>query len=129
MGRHVLRGVAVVVAGVALCTLGGTAAGVTTRGVAAAAAGQPLRASLATPPPCPKGSERPLYRYTRYSFAERAADLVSCMTLAEKIAQLHTTVAPAIPRLGIQQYAYDTEGLHGVYRLGGDTNPGGQTGK
>ena len=125
MGMHVLRGVAVVAAGLVLCTLGGTAVSVTTAG----AAGQPLRASLVTPPPCPKGSERPLYRYTRYSFAERAADLVSCMTLAEKIAQLHTTVAPAIPRLGIQQYAYDTEGLHGVYRLGDDTNPGGQTSK
>ena len=93
-----------------------------------ARAGQALRVSLPTPPACPKGSERPFYRYTRYSFAERAADLVSCMTLAEKIAQLHTTTAPAIPRLGVQEYNYDSEGLHGVYRLGDDINPGGWAG-
>ena len=92
-------------------------------------AGQRLRASLPNPPACPNGSERPFYRYTRYSFAERAADLVSCMTLAEKIAQLHTGVAPAIPRLGVQLYNYDSEGLHGVFRLGDDTNPGGQAGR
>src|SRR5260370_32420432 len=153
MDKDVLRAVAAVATGVALCTLGMIAASLTTGGVATAAArspdrmasatrqslhrqtfggalaGQALRASVAYPPACPKGSERPLYRYTRYTFAERAADLVSCMTLAEKIAQLHTDIAPAIPRLGVQQYNYDSEGLHGVYRLGDDTNPGGQTGK
>jgi len=32
-------------------------------------AGQALRASLATLPACPKGSERPLHRYTRCPFA------------------------------------------------------------
>ena len=119
MPKGVLHRAAAVAAAVALCTLGVTAVSVATAGVASAAA---------TPPPCPAGSERPLYLYTRYTFAERAADLVSCMTLAEKIAQLHTTVAPAIPRLGVQQYNYDSEGLHGVFRLGDDTNPGGQAG-
>jgi beta-glucosidase len=94
-----------------------------------APAGQVPHASLPNPPACPNGSERPFYRYTRYSFTERAADLVSCMTLAEKIGQLHTTIAPAIPRLGVQRYAYDSEGLHGVFRLGDDTNPGGQAGR
>jgi beta-glucosidase-like glycosyl hydrolase len=94
-----------------------------------ATAGQALDASVPNPPACPNGSERPFYRYTRFSFAERAADLVSCMTLAEKIAQLHTAAAPAIPRLGVQQYNYDSEGLHGVFRLGDDTNPGGQEGR
>ena len=94
-----------------------------------ALAGRTLRVSLPNPPACPKGSERPFYRYTRYSFAERAADLVSCMTLAEKIAQLHTAAAPAIPRLGVQQYNYDSEALHGVFRLGDDINPGGRAGR
>jgi beta-glucosidase-like glycosyl hydrolase len=66
----------------------------------------------------------PIYRNTHYSFAERAADLVSRMTLAEKVAQLHTNNAPAIPRLGVQQYTYWSEGQHGINTLGADTNAG-----
>ncbi|HEY4462862.1 MAG TPA: glycoside hydrolase family 3 C-terminal domain-containing protein [Streptosporangiaceae bacterium] len=82
-----------------------------------------------TPPACPDGSgTAPLYRDTSYSFAERAADLVSCMTLAEKVAQLHTNNAPAIPRLGVQQYTYWSEGQHGVNSLGADSNNGGASG-
>jgi beta-glucosidase len=69
-----------------------------------------------------------LYLDTSYSFAERAADLVSRMTLAEKVAQLQTNSAPAIPRLGLQQYTYWSEGQHGVNTLGADTNRGGVTG-
>ena len=45
----------------------------------------------------------PIYLQTRYPFAERAADLVSRMTLPEKVAQLHTNSAPAIPRLGVRK--------------------------
>src|SRR5437588_335598 len=41
----------------------------------------------------------PIYLDTRYSFAERAADLVSRLTLEEKVLQLHTHAAPAIGRL------------------------------
>ncbi|MEU6853029.1 glycoside hydrolase family 3 C-terminal domain-containing protein [Actinacidiphila alni] len=63
----------------------------------------------------------PVYLDTHHSFAERAADLVSRMTLAEKVAQLRTNNAPAIPRLGIQQYTYWSEGQHGINRLGADT--------
>ena len=70
----------------------------------------------------------PIYLDTSYSFAERAADLVSRMTLAEKVAQLRTDNAPAIPRLGVQQYTYWNEGQHGINALGADTNPGGVTG-
>ena len=66
----------------------------------------------------------PIYLNTKYSFAKRAADLVSRMTLAEKVAQLQTDNAPAIPRLGVQQYTYWSEGQHGINRLGADTNPG-----
>jgi len=65
----------------------------------------------------------PIYLNTKYSFAERAADLVERMTLAEKVAQLRTD-APAIPRLGVQQYTYWSEGQHGINLLGADTNPG-----
>ena len=70
----------------------------------------------------------PIYLNTKYSPAERAADLVSRMTLAEKIAQLHTNSAPAIPRLGVQQYTYWSEGQHGINTLGADTNSGNATG-
>ncbi|GAA5191231.1 glycoside hydrolase family 3 C-terminal domain-containing protein [Rugosimonospora acidiphila] len=68
----------------------------------------------------------PVYLDTHYSFAERAADLVSRMTLSEKVQQLHTNNAPAIPRLGVQQYTYWSEGQHGLNRLGADTGEGGQ---
>ena len=81
------------------------------------------------PPACPDGSgQTPLYRDTHYSFAERAADLVSCMTLAEKVAQLMSNSAPAIPRLGVQQYTYWSEGQHGINTMFADTNNGGATG-
>ncbi|MCW2870947.1 glycoside hydrolase family 3 C-terminal domain-containing protein, partial [Actinacidiphila oryziradicis] len=71
-------------------------------------------------------STQPIYLNTHYSFAQRAADLVSRMTLAEKVAQLKTNNAPAIPRLGLQQYTYWSEGQHGINRLGADTAAGGQ---
>src|SRR5450756_1901695 len=89
---------------------------------AALANSQPSSASLAKPQP--SGASLPIYRDTHYSFAERAADLVSRMTLAEKVAQLHTNSAPAIPRLGLQQYTYWSEGQHGINSLGaGGVNP------
>ncbi len=67
----------------------------------------------------------PIYLDTHYSFTERAADLVSRMTLPEKVAQLHTNSAPAIPRLGVQQYTYWSEGQHGINTLGANSNDGG----
>ena len=73
-------------------------------------------------------SAGPIYLNTHYSFAERAADLVSRMTLAEKVQQLHTNSAPAIPRLGVQQYTYWSEGQHGVNTLGANTNAGTASG-
>ena len=51
------------------------------------------------------------------SIEERAKDLVSHMTLEEKVTQmLHG--APAIPRLGIPAYNWWNEALHGVARAG-----------
>jgi beta-glucosidase-like glycosyl hydrolase len=73
-------------------------------------------------------STTPVYLDTHYPDAVRAADLVSRMTLAEKVAQLHTNNAPAIPRLGVQQYTYWSEGQHGVNTLGANTNPGNASG-
>src|SRR5262249_28329680 len=47
----------------------------------------------------------------------RVADLVSRMTLDEKVSQMQD-VAPAIPRLQIPAYNWWNEGLHGVARAG-----------
>ena len=51
------------------------------------------------------------------SFEERVDDLVSRMTMKEKADQLIYT-APAIPRLGIPEYNWWNEALHGVARSG-----------
>ena len=48
---------------------------------------------------------------------ERVADLVSRMTLEEKVGQMLYT-APAIPRLGVPAYNWWNECLHGVARNG-----------
>jgi beta-glucosidase-like glycosyl hydrolase len=77
-------------------------------------------------PPAAAAPATPVYLDTHYSYAERAADLVASMTLSEKVQQLHTNNAPAIPRLGLQQYTYWSEGQHGLNRLGADTAEGGQ---
>jgi beta-glucosidase len=89
--------------------------------VAAALVGAGVTASAQQPPPA--------YLDASYSPAERAADLVSRMTLDEKAAQLSTTNAPAIPRLGVHEYAYWSEAQHGLSAFyGGDqTNSSGLT--
>ena len=48
---------------------------------------------------------------------KRAADLVSRMTLEEKVLQMQNT-APALARLGIPAYDWWNEALHGVARAG-----------
>ena len=45
----------------------------------------------------------------------RVGDLVSRMTLEEKVRQMQHT-APAIPRLGVPSYDWWSEALHGVAR-------------
>ncbi len=52
--------------------------------------------------------------------AERVAKLVSQMTLEEKVGQMQNH-APAIERLGIPEYDYWNEGLHGSARSGYST--------
>ena len=49
------------------------------------------------------------------SFEQRVNDLVSRLTLEEKVAQMLNS-APAIPRLGIPAYDWWNEVLHGVAR-------------
>ncbi len=59
----------------------------------------------------------PNYQNTSLNFEERAQDLVARMTLDEKIPQLIND-APAIPRLGVREFNWWNEGLHGVAALG-----------
>lgn len=57
--------------------------------------------------------KQPVYLNTSYSFAERAADLVSRLTPEEKQSLLGNSMA-AVPRLGINSYNVWGEALHGV---------------
>ena len=77
-----------------------------------------LAASLALA--SPTFAAEPLYRDTSKSFEERAADLVSHMTLEEKISQVQNNAA-GIPRLDIPPYEWWNEALHGVARAGAAT--------
>lgn len=61
--------------------------------------------------------QTPAYLNEQLSFHERAKDLVSRMTLKEKVSQmLHS--AGAVPSLGIPRYNWWNEALHGVARAG-----------
>lgn len=62
-------------------------------------------------------TQKPRYQDISLSFGERATDLVAHMTLDEKIPQLIND-APAIPRLGVREFNWWNEGLHGVAALG-----------
>lgn len=57
------------------------------------------------------------YKNASLPLHQRVKDLVSRMTLAEKISQL-THTAAAIPRLEVPEYNWWNEGLHGVARAG-----------
>jgi len=55
------------------------------------------------------------FQNTSLTFEQRVNDLVSRLTLEEKVAQM-LNAAPAIPRLGIPAYDWWNEVLHGVAR-------------
>jgi len=61
--------------------------------------------------------QAPDYRNPDLPFERRVNDLVSRMTLAEKVSQMQD-VAPAIERLGVPAYNWWNEALHGVARSG-----------
>jgi beta-glucosidase len=73
--------------------------------------------SLASASTLPAQSGKPLYQDTTQSAESRAANLVSRMTLKEKVGQMQDG-APAIDRLGVPQYRWWNESLHGVARVG-----------
>jgi beta-glucosidase len=64
-----------------------------------------------------QGQKQMLFQDTTVSFERRVDDLVHRMTLDEKIFQMQYQ-APAIPRLGIPEYNWWNECLHGVARNG-----------
>jgi len=65
-------------------------------------------------------AETATYLDTTRPFDQRAADLVGRMTLEEKVSQMRHE-APAIERLGVPQYDWWNECLHGVGRAGAAT--------
>lgn len=67
-----------------------------------------------TPSPTP---DCPIYLDPTRAIEERVNDLLSRMTLEEKISQMGNE-APAIKRLGIPEYNWWNEALHGVARAG-----------
>src|SRR5215212_11782499 len=59
----------------------------------------------------------PPYKNPNLPIEQRVDDLVSRLTLEEKVAQM-MNATPAIERLGIPAYDYWNEALHGVARSG-----------
>ncbi len=70
--------------------------------------------AAATPEPVPAPAP---YLDPAVAFEARARDLVSRMTVEEKVSQLMNRAA-AIPRLGVPEYEWWNECLHGVARAG-----------
>jgi beta-glucosidase len=62
-------------------------------------------------------NEKPAYLDPTLPVQQRVNDLISRMTLEEKVSQMQDA-APAIPRLGIPAYNWWNEALHGVARAG-----------
>jgi beta-glucosidase len=67
-----------------------------------------------------KDSARAPYLDPSLPLDQRVNDLVSRMTLEEKVSEMQD-VAAAVPRLGIPAYNWWNEGLHGVARSGNAT--------
>ncbi len=61
--------------------------------------------------------EAPVYMDSSLPVAQRVDDLVSRMTLEEKVSQMQNH-AVAIPRLNVPEYDWWSEGLHGIARSG-----------
>lgn len=68
---------------------------------------------------CKLGGEKYLYKFqnTNLEIQERVEDLINQMTLKEKVSQMRYD-APAIERLGVPEYNWWNECLHGVARAG-----------
>jgi beta-glucosidase len=100
--------------------LAGTVSGVN---LALAGAAAPAATSAAAAASAPAAAGVPIYLNPAYSPTERAVDLVSRMTLAEKAAQMDSSRPPAIARLGVAAWGWWNESNHGVNAL--TLNPSG----
>ena len=93
-------------------------------GAAAVVAASAIAAApSATAAPRAASQSTPIYLNPAYSPAERAADLVSRMTTAEKAEEMDSSEAPAIPGLGVAAWGWWNEANHGVSFL--TTKPSG----
>ena len=90
------------------------AAGATVVSTKAADLSDPLSAA-AKKIPVVNGPE--IWRDSSQPVEARVRDLISRMSLAEKVQQIRNTT-PAIPRLGVPAYDFWSEALHGVARNG-----------
>ncbi|HWY69031.1 MAG TPA: glycoside hydrolase family 3 C-terminal domain-containing protein [Terriglobales bacterium] len=79
-----------------------------------------LSAALSSPLLSQQTTPEVAYKNPSLPTAQRVDDLISKMTLEEKVSQLGHT-ADAVPRLGIPEYNWWNEGLHGVARAGNAT--------
>ncbi|MDR2679406.1 MAG: glycoside hydrolase family 3 C-terminal domain-containing protein [Tannerella sp.] len=70
--------------------------------------------------PALQAQEKELFRDENAPLNDRIADLLSRLTVEEKINLLRAT-SPEIPRLGIDKYYHGNEALHGVVRPGNFT--------
>ena len=73
--------------------------------------------ALFTPTAGAQGGGTPPYLDTHLTPEQRAADLVSRMTLAEKATQMQNN-SSAVPRLNVPAYQWWSEALHGVINEG-----------
>jgi beta-glucosidase len=81
-----------------------------------------LGAPSASASPPARQAATPVYLDPHYLPAERAADLVSRLTLAQKAQQMNSSSAPAIPELGVAAWGWWNEAAHGVARQQTNTN-------
>src|SRR5580765_237291 len=79
-----------------------------------------LSAALSSPLLSQQTTPEAAYKNPALPVAQRVDDLISRMTLEEKVSQLGHT-GDAVPRLGIPEYNWWNEGLHGVARAGNAT--------
>jgi beta-glucosidase len=76
-----------------------------------------MTCALGLPGQAPTGNSSPAYLNTSLPIDQRVDDLISRLTLEEKVRQMQHT-APEIPRLGVPSYDWSNEALHGVAHSG-----------
>ena len=79
-------------------------------------------ALLAFLAPLPAVAQAP-WQNTSLPIAARVANLVSLLTLEEKVANLYSNLAPGAPRLGLPPYRYDEECMRGAVTSGVSARP------